>query len=61
MAVLVFGSEQVAEAQALISVLSLWLREVEPTQPARPAKAKFIYGSNGVARLVIDLEPEDGV
>jgi hypothetical protein len=58
MAVIVFaGSDQVTEAQAIISILSLWLREMPECPSPRPATAKFIYGTNGVARLVVELEP----
>lgn len=57
MAVVVFsGTDQQAEAQAVIATLSMWLREL-PEQPPRPAKARFIYGSNGVARLIVEVEP----
>jgi hypothetical protein len=57
MAVIVFsGSDQQAEAMALISVLSGWLRQM-PDQTPRAASAKFIYGSLGVSRLEVTLEP----
>lgn len=57
MAIVVFsGSDQQAEAQAVIATLTMWLREL-PERPPRPASAKFIYGSNGVARLVVEVEP----
>lgn len=58
MAVIVFsGTEQQAEAQAIIATLTMWLREL-PEQPARPAKGHFVYGSNGVARLIVELVDE---
>jgi hypothetical protein len=57
MAVVVFsGSDQQAEAKAVIATLSMWLREL-PDQPPRPAKARFVYGTSGVARLIVEVEP----
>jgi hypothetical protein len=58
MAVIVFaGSDQVTEAQAIISILSMWLKEMPDVETPRPAKARFVYGSNGVARLIVEVEP----
>jgi hypothetical protein len=61
MAVIVFsGTDQVTEAQAIISILSMWLKEMPDVETPRPAKARFVYGSNGgVARLIVDLEPPE--
>lgn len=57
MAIVVFsGSDQQAEAQAVIATLTMWLRELPEQQP-RPASAKFVYGTGGVARLVVEVEP----
>jgi hypothetical protein len=58
MAVLVFtGSDQVVEAQALISILTMWLKEMPECPSPRPATAKFVYGSLGVSRLIVEVEP----
>lgn len=56
MATVIFSGDPQAEAQALIAICSMWLREL-PDQPPRPASARFVYGSNGVARLVVEVDP----
>ena len=48
MATIIFSDNPVAEARALSTTLTLWLREQEPpTEPVAPATVKFTYTDDG--------------
>ena len=59
MATITFSStDPVPEIQAISAVLNWWSREL-PGQPPRPASGRFVYGTDGTVRLIVDVEPVD--
>jgi hypothetical protein len=57
MAKVTFDGNPVAEARALLSVLSLWLSEQEPPLLAPPATARCTYTDDGDLRtLTVTLD-----
>lgn len=64
MAVLIFDNDPVAEARAIVSVLTLWLREQPTPTPdpdgpipaAPPATARCTYTGDRLHTVVVSLE-----
>lgn len=58
-ATITFSENPVAEARAIVSVLSLWLAEQPRPEQAPPAKAHCSYGDDGnLKAVVVTLESD---
>lgn len=48
--------DQIAEARATVTALSLWLKEMPPLEKASPAGISFEYDGPNLVAIVVSLD-----